>query len=210
MSLGRLFADLVRSYALRQLRRVVTDEVGPKAAASVVRSAVRHYEEHEPELPHEETAGARLMVRLAALTDATYSALVEHGFPDPHARRLTAAVTWRVYRTATRPVWHVTRLYGRDRLSRTDRTMRLLFRLPFAPPGYRVTISPRTVDEAAFDVYRCPVADYFRDRGRLDLCVETFCDLDFPLAKQWGVELHRPGTLSRGFPCCDFRFRKPA
>ncbi len=209
MSLDRLLAGLVRSYALRQLRRVVTDEVGPRAAASVVRAAAGNYEERRSTLPHEETTGARLMVRLAALTDAAFSALVDHGFPDPHARRLTAAVTWRVYRAATRPVWWATGLIARNRLRRTDLAMRLLFGLPFASPGFRTIIHPRTAEEAAFDVLRCPVADYFRDRGRRDLCAETFCDLDFPLAKQWGVELHRPQTLSRGFPCCDFRFRKP-
>jgi ubiquinone biosynthesis protein len=59
----------------------------------------------------------------------------------------------------------------------------------------------------AFDVHRCPVADYFRREGRAPLCVPTFCDLDFPLARVWGAVLERTGTLAGGAPRCDFRWR---
>ncbi|RMF21827.1 MAG: hypothetical protein D6760_08645 [Deltaproteobacteria bacterium] len=210
MSLDRLITACVRPLALRRLRVLVTSEVGPKAAASVLSSTRRLERARENELPQEQTVGARVMVRLAALTNAAFDALLEHGFAEPHARRLTVAVAWQVYRVLARPTWWISRLLARDRIRRVHYTMCMLVRFPYAAPGYRMTLLPPSDTEAGFDVHRCPVADYFRSRGRLDLCAQAFCDLDYALARQWGVQLVRPRTLSRGFALCDFRFRPPA
>ncbi|MDH4139937.1 MAG: L-2-amino-thiazoline-4-carboxylic acid hydrolase [Coriobacteriia bacterium] len=49
----------------------------------------------------------------------------------------------------------------------------------------------------AFDVTRCPVADYFAREGLSGLCAASFCDLDFRLASEWNAELCRPLTISR-------------
>ena len=56
---------------------------------------------------------------------------------------------------------------------------------------------------------RCPVADYLTSNGAGDLCVGTWCNLDYPLARMWGGELERHGTLAGGAKRCDFRFRAP-
>ena len=42
--------------------------------------------------------------------------------------------------------------------------------------------------------------------GEGDLCYATFCQLDFPLAEQWGGRFERTGTLAIGAPVCDFRW----
>jgi L-2-amino-thiazoline-4-carboxylic acid hydrolase len=58
----------------------------------------------------------------------------------------------------------------------------------------------------AFSVRRCPVAEFFTSQGARDLCVHTWCALDFPLAKMWGGSLQRSGTLAGGAAGCDFKW----
>ncbi|MBL6748913.1 MAG: L-2-amino-thiazoline-4-carboxylic acid hydrolase [Nevskia sp.] len=53
----------------------------------------------------------------------------------------------------------------------------------------------------------CPIADYFESQGASDLCVGTWCNLDFALAEMWGGRLERHETLSAGCARCDFRFK---
>lgn len=57
------------------------------------------------------------------------------------------------------------------------------------------------------DMLRCPVAEYLAAHGASDLAVASWCNLDFPLARMWGGELERHGTLAGGAEHCDFRFR---
>jgi ubiquinone biosynthesis protein len=59
----------------------------------------------------------------------------------------------------------------------------------------------------AFDVLRCPVAEFFRREGQPELCVRTFCQLDLPLARVWGGTLERSSTIAAGADRCDFRWR---
>ena len=62
--------------------------------------------------------------------------------------------------------------------------------------------------EYVFDMVRCPVAEYFRSHDLADLCVQTWCNLDFPLATQWGgATLERTETLAGGGRRCDFRWK---
>jgi hypothetical protein len=69
----------------------------------------------------------------------------------------------------------------------------------------------RDVDEGlgvvGLDVRRCSMAEYFRTQGLVHLCVETFCALDFELARSWGARLERTTTLAGGGERCDFRFQ---
>ena len=83
-----------------------------------------------------------------------------------------------------------------------------LFRaFPFGEPGYiwqDVDDAPTTV---GFDCLRCPVAEFFARHEEAELCVQTWCNLDFPLAEQWGGRLERASTIAAGADRCDFRWR---
>jgi ubiquinone biosynthesis protein len=58
----------------------------------------------------------------------------------------------------------------------------------------------------AFDVRRCPVAEHFRAEGLSQLCVESWCNLDYAVAEKWGARLERTTTLAEGAERCDFRW----
>ena len=63
---------------------------------------------------------------------------------------------------------------------------------------------PRVV---ALHCLKCPIAAYFRAHHTSELCVNTWCKLDYPLARQWGSELTRIGTIASGATVCDFRWK---
>jgi hypothetical protein len=99
----------------------------------------------------------------------------------------------------------IARLIARHPVKRLSVATGLFRRFPFNPPGYRMEDVP-VAGAVAFDVYRCPVADYFRAHGLGPLCVRTWCALDEPLAGMWGGALERQGTLAGGAVRCDFRW----
>ena len=56
-------------------------------------------------------------------------------------------------------------------------------------------------------LYPMPVAEFFAQHDASELCVNTWCNLDFPLAEKWGGRLSRTGTIAMGKERCDFRWR---
>lgn len=82
-----------------------------------------------------------------------------------------------------------------------------LFRqFPFGSPshGWRdVDTDPSIV---GFDCTKCPVATFFGKHDASQLCVQTWCALDYPLAQKWGGHLERAGTIAMGNDHCDFRW----
>ena len=78
---------------------------------------------------------------------------------------------------------------------------------PFNAPGYRVEpVAGGT--GTSFDVVRCPIADYFRKQGTIDLCSASWCGLDYAFAELTHQKLVRTKTLVRGDDRCDFRLNE--
>ena len=61
----------------------------------------------------------------------------------------------------------------------------------------------------AFDVTRCPLAEYYKDQGVPELTPYGACRLDFAVARAYHVELHRMQTIAEGAEYCDFRWKLP-
>jgi len=92
---------------------------------------------------------------------------------------------------------------GQDKLRVATAAFR---QFPFSSPSYLwedVDAGPQTV---AFNCLTCPVAEHFRANDLSTLCVNTWCALDYPLARQWGSVLERTGTIAGGAAVCDFRW----
>jgi hypothetical protein len=171
------------------------------------------YDELAPTLPHEPTVGSRMNVKLACLTLAFFNSLLATGIERGYAVELISDVTWKVYKQ-----WGVLGRFLAQLLpflpSQTSRgpnlqqvendgAVSLLF--PFNAPGYIVQ-AVAMKSAIAFNIVRCPVAEYFHMHGAADLCVGSWCNLDYALAEMQGYELIRSKTLAEGDDCCDFRF----
>ena len=169
-------------------------------------AAWERFDRLAPDLPNEPTRGGRQNVMLACLTLSMLQALTAEGIERGYAIELIGDVCWRVYRQWGQIPRGVTGLLTRDPAKRMRLSVEMFLRYPFNRPGYRYAdvSEPRG---RAFDMLRCPVADYLAAHDASDLTLATWCNLDFPLARMWGGELERHGTLASGARRCDFRFR---
>jgi ubiquinone biosynthesis protein len=176
-------------------------------SASILAAVWRLYDEAAPRVRTTEGVGPTLVLHLAAITIAFDQALTDAGYGDEASTQLVADVAWVVYRKMGAFVWLLSRIAGKDQVQRVRMATKIFRRFPFGAPAYQwqeISAGPGTI---AFDCTRCPAAEYFASRNRAGLCVKTFCNLDFPLARDWGAELERTGTIAGGAERCDFRWR---
>ena len=159
-----------------------------------------------PELPSEPTLGSRQNVALACLTLSMLQALLAEGIQRDYAIELIGDTCWKIYQQWGQVPRAITRLITRDPAKRMRLSVEMFLRYPFNRPGYQYTDLPEPRGRA-LDMIRCPVADYLTGQEAGDLCLATWCNLDFPLARMWGGTLERHGTLAGGARRCDFRFR---
>ncbi|MHB1568973.1 MAG: L-2-amino-thiazoline-4-carboxylic acid hydrolase [Solirubrobacteraceae bacterium] len=157
-------------------------------------------------LPHEPTLGSRQNVALACLTLSMLQALLAEGIERDYAIELIGDACWKIYAQWGQIPRVVTRLLSRDPATRMRTSVELFLRYPFNRPGYRYADVPEP-NGRGLDMLRCPVADYLAANDASDLTVGTWCNLDYQLARMWGGELERHGTLAGGADRCDFRFR---
>jgi len=165
-------------------------------------------DERAQSLPHQPTIGSTMNVRLACFTLSFFEAVQAAGVERPYAIELIADAAWRVYRQWARIAVGLARLRPRGRtalgFAGIDRRGQVALRFPFNAPGYVV----ETVGSdrgTAFDVVKCPVVGYFAAAGAADLCLASWCNLDYALADLTREKLTRTTTLVGGQDRCDFR-----
>lgn len=198
---------LIRPILAPAVRRTLRARFSRTDVRRILDDTFKDYGQQLPRIPREQELGGRLMVRLAALTAGFYRALRTRDVADEDARRLTGEVTWLVYEKMSAVPWLVARLTKATPYERLERVTQLFRRFPFRAPSYDMVDVPGGDGVVAFDVRRCPVAEYFRAQGLSQVCVDAWCNLDVPLAKKWGSRLERTGTLAQGAERCDFRWR---
>jgi hypothetical protein len=185
--------------------RMSRDEAG-RALEAVWRS----YAESSPSVPNNEGFGPTIVLHLAAITIALHQALTDLGRTDEDASQLVVDVGWIIYRKIGGVAWMLSRTAGKDKFHRMRTATQMFRRFPFSSPSYQWKEVAAEANVVAFDCVRCPAAQYFASRDKSALCVRTFCNLDFPLAKDWGAELERTGSIAGGAERCDFRWRHGA
>jgi len=205
-----LWLRLAERGLARVARATLEERFGDDGARRLVEGAVRGARATGAQPRTERGVGGRLMVHAAALTASLYHQLRLEGFDPDGARRETARVTWAVYRRMARVPWLWARLAARSPEGRLRRAIGAFRRFPFGPPAYRMRDLPIAPGTVAFDVERCPVAEHLRGQGLGELCVEAWCNLDYPLAERWGARLERTSTIAGGGDKCDFRWHARA
>jgi ubiquinone biosynthesis protein len=168
------------------------------------------YREAEPSIPKETSIGADLTVHLSAFTIAAYRVLVQKGQSGEEATKLIADMIWQIYTKMGEVPWIASDKLGQDGYQRLRFSVDAFLTFPFNSPAYQWEQVDGGEGVCAFNMKRCPVAEYFQAQDLGALCVQTWCNQDFALAKQWGgATLVRAGTLAGGASHCDFRFRAP-
>lgn len=186
---------------------VLVDRLVPAAVEAYLQQVRHGYAVRIPSVPPASSTGAALMLHLAAITAAMDDGLREQGIAADEAVRLVRDMVWQVYSKMGEVPWLVERARGGDRRTRLKGAIDLFLTFPFSGPDYQWQDTEAEAGVVGFDMLRCPVADYFRTEGRSDLCVQTWCNLDFALANQWGgATLKRTTMIAGGSDRCDFRW----
>lgn len=187
-------------------RKTLADALSADVVERAIASAFAAHEARADLGSREESWGGRLMMELASLTIGFHEALLRETRDEARARRLTAAVTWAAYRHMARlPGWYA-RVRSDQPLVQLRRATGAFRQAPFGLPAYVMRDVDAGEDVVAFDVLRCPVAELMHAHGLDQLCVESWCDLDFPLAREWGGWLERELALANGDSRCSFRW----
>ncbi len=205
--IDRLIFLLIRKPVKIAMHTILADRLSSEAISVLYQDMWANYKIGVADLEKQETLGSTLMVRLSLLTLTVFEQLLARDFPHDEAIQLTARMIWIVYEKITDKFWVFTRIFSRKPMKRVRKVMNFFIKFfPYQSPGYEMEIVRADDAEYAFNVHKCPAANYFRKHGRGDLCVASWCDLDYPLADKWGVALKRDKMLAKGDMLCNFQF----
>jgi ubiquinone biosynthesis protein len=174
--------------------------------SDVMKQTWARYYELEPTVAIQPTLGAVFTTHAATLILAMHETLLGHGVAATESHRLIYDMGWSVYRQMAEPPLLIASAFTRDPRKRLKLATDLFRSFPFGSPGYEWRDVPSPDGAIAFDCVKCPVAEFFASHNASELCVQTFCRLDFPLAQTWGGRLERSGTIASGAQRCDFRW----
>lgn len=179
------------------------------SVSDVMKQTWDRYYELEPSVTDQPTLGAVFTTHAAVLILAMHETLLRHGVAAAESHRLISDIVWSVYRKLGEPPLLIASAFTRDPRKRLKLATDLFRSFPFGSPSYEWRDVSSPDGAVAFDCLKCPVAEFFASRNASELCVQTFCRLDFPLAETWGGQLKRTGTIASGAALCDFRWYPP-
>jgi hypothetical protein len=172
------------------------------------------YRKRALDLQPQPTIGSAMNLRLACFTLAFLDTLLAEAVDRDYAIELVADAAWWVYRRWARIALATGRLtpwkrtvLGFATIAPHDGRDTVSLRFPFNAPGYLVE-NVAVARGVGFDVVRCPVAEFFRAQGAADLCLASWCNLDYALAEMTQDGLARSKTLVGGEGRCDFRLNQ--
>ena len=189
------------------LEQILTGKIDKNKLDNLPGIVWRELDIRSTTLKKEGTFGANVMLRLSLLTLIIYEQLLEASLNKQEAIKLTSAINWMVYEKLTNRFWVLTRPFSRKPITRVKIAMGFFINyFPYKSPGYEMEILDTEKSIVAFDVKKCPAANFFKKHNLNDLCIEAWCNLDFLLAEKWNVRLKRDKTLANENNCCNFKF----
>ena len=197
-------AGVLKAVANPYIRKILADEYTDAQVDEIISRTWLRYLDLEPSIPIQKTLGARFTVHAAAAMIALYEALTA---TKENAANLIYQIGWEVYTVMGDLPWFAGGAFTQDGFQRLKVATDAFRSFPFGSPAYLWQDVDAGAGVVGFDCVRCPVAEYFASHNQSELCVQTFCKLDFPLAEQWEATLERTGTIASGAPQCDFRWR---
>lgn len=124
------------------------------------------------------------------------------------AAALVETIMSDVYQPVPAALFKLSRLRSAKRETRVKWLLDMMIRYFFTSPFRHRAVPSKT--GVAFDVLLCPLANYFKDQGVPELTRHAACNMDYRMARGWGINLVRSQTIADGAAHCDFRFKFPA
>jgi len=136
-----------------------------------------------------------------------YRAVQGHGMSQVEAGEFVETVAAEYDPPMAAAMFKFSRLRSAKRETRVKGIFGIITRHFFAPPFVHRHLPSDT--GVAFDVTVCPLVDYFKDQGVPELTAHAACNLDYCMAREFGIELVRTQTIANGAEYCDFRWKFP-
>jgi len=150
-----------------------------------------------------------LLMRYYEWNLSLYRALQEHGMSQDEIGEFVEQVGADYYQPVTAAMFRLSRLRSAKRETRIKWIFGIITRYFFTPPFVHQHLPSET--GVAFDVTACPAAEYFRAQGvPPEVTAHCACNLDYCMAREYGIELVRSQTIANGASHCDFRWKFPA
>jgi len=150
-----------------------------------------------------------LLMRYFEWNLSLYRALQEHGMSQVEAGEFVETVAAEYFQPVPAAMFKLSRLRSAKRQTRVKWIFGMMTKYFFAPPFVHRHLPSDT--GVAFDVTVCPVADYFKDQGAPpEVTAHAACNIDYCMAREFGIELVRSQTIANGAEYCDFRWIFPA
>jgi hypothetical protein len=175
----------------------------PDEAVEVWRSTQSWQSRLAPNRPRH-SSSVNLMMRYMEWSCALYRALQDHGMSQAEAVTLVETVMWDAFQPVPKTLFKFSRLRSAKRGIRVKWLLGMMTRRFFTAPFCHRHLPSET--GMAFDVTVCPLADYFKEQGVPELTEPAAGNLDYRMAREWGVELVRTQTIADGAEYCDFRW----
>lgn len=193
----------------KQFRKISVKSLKNNQIKTGFRFIFKYFLSMSKELPKSSTLGSSLMIRFAAMVISIYKSIRKLGFIHQSSKNLTSKIAWIIYNDLTMLSWKLTRIISKDRMKRVAFLMKSYINIfPYKNPGYHMKILKTDPSQFKFNVYKCPPLELFRKFNLSDLCSISFCDLDYPLADNWRVNLNRTKTLVHENKLCNFEYNQ--
>lgn len=192
-----------RSRQRPELGRITNDDV-----YSILEETWKNFKQLSKTAPKGNTVGSRMMLKNGVWSLALYKAILKVGAEKEYASELCGDLLWKYYQRDVRRTRLKACLSSRKPKEQMARIQEIFLKI-LEKPGYDLKVI-QDPDAFAYDIYRCPVHDYFKSLGHeeLEFFQKTWCTLDFPLAEHLvkGGGYARQHTLSYGDAMCDMRW----
>ncbi len=133
----------------------------PEKSVQVWRSTRTWQSRLAPSRPRH-SVGVNLLMRYMEWSCALYRAVQEHGMSKAEAAVLVETIMWDVYQPVTAALFKLSRFRSAKRETRVRWLLGMMTRRFFTSPFCHRHFPSET--GVAFDVTRCPLADYFKAR----------------------------------------------
>jgi len=170
----------------------------------------KNYKILKDDAPVERTLGSRFMLKNGMLSLALYRAIRKITDEEGYAAELCADILYKFFKKQVRMQRFAARLLNRDPQKQMNMLQRMVLKFPLASPGYICKII-KMDNVSAYDIFRCPVYDYFKSFGReeMEFFRYSWCTFDFAISEYMvrGGGYERNLTLSNGDDRCDMRWK---
>ncbi len=197
-----IFFYIIKHFAKKELQLYFSENT----VNQIIENTSQYYKDNEPELPKQESLGASITIRMACYSVGFYEGLLSVGKIKEEATEILYNICWDIYTKMGDFPMLVASTFSNDKHKKMEIATQIFRVFPFSSPDYiweDISSDNKTV---AFDCKQCRVAEYFLKNDIGDVCYNTWCKLDFPLAEKWGGKLERKGSIANGDKICDFRW----